>query len=188
VNIINTELPGVIIIEPSVHGDNRGWFMEVFNEKKFVDAEIDIRFVQDNHSFSKNKGTLRGLHYQKNPKPQSKLVRCVRGAIFDVAVDIRKKSSTYGHWVGVELSETNKKQLLVPKGFAHGFMTITDNVEVQYKVDEFYSPENDRTIIWNDPTIDITWPKNIQPILSEKDKIAPLFKNADNNFLIGEGL
>ena len=181
-----TNLNGVFIIEPAVHGDHRGWFMESYSDEKFKDAGINLNFVQDNQSFSAAKGTLRGLHYQLSPKAQTKLVRCTKGAIFDVAVDIRKGSSTYGEWFGLELSEENKRQLLVPKGFAHAFITITDDVEVQYKVDELYSPENDRGIIWNDPNIGIKWPIDIQPILSPKDEKAPLLKDAENNFTFGE--
>ena len=141
--ITKTKLNGVMLIEPKIFGDHRGWFTETYNEENFKKAGIDTVFIQDNHSFSATKGTLRGLHYQKDPKAQTKLVRCTKGSIFDVAIDIRKESPTYGEWYGVELSEENKKQLLVPKGFAHGFMTLTDDVEVQYKVDELYSPEND---------------------------------------------
>lgn len=185
-NVMKTHLEGVLIIEPSVFGDHRGWFMESYNQASFNEAGINYNFVQDNQSFSAVKGTLRGLHYQLNPKAQTKLVRCTRGAIFDVAVDIRKGSPTYGKWFGVELSAENKKQLLIPQGFAHGFMTITDDVEVQYKVDELYSPECDRGIIWNDPAIGIEWPIEITPVLSEKDKNAPLLDNADNNFVYGE--
>ncbi|MDQ0232759.1 dTDP-4-dehydrorhamnose 3,5-epimerase [Metabacillus malikii] len=183
--ITNTNLDGVIIIEPNVFGDHRGWFMETYNESNFLDAGINVKFVQDNQSFSAVKGTLRGLHYQLNPKAQTKLVRCTRGSIFDVAIDIRKGSPTYGNWFGVELSAKNNKQLLVPKGFEHGFLTLTENVEVQYKVDELYAPECDRGILWNDPTIGIEWPIDIEPILSEKDQKAPLLKNADNNFNYG---
>ncbi|PGC78602.1 dTDP-4-dehydrorhamnose 3,5-epimerase, partial [Bacillus toyonensis] len=141
---------------------------------------------QDNQSFSATKGTLRGLHYQLNPKAQTKLVRCTRGSIFDVAVDIRKGSPTYGQWFGIELSAENKKQLLIPKGFAHGFMTLTDDVEVQYKVDELYAPECDRGIIWNDAEVGVEWPIEIQPVLSEKDEKAPSLKEAENNFVYGE--
>lgn len=182
-----TAINNVVIIEPDVFGDHRGWFMESYNEVKFKEAGIYINFVQDNQSFSLTKGTLRGLHYQLSPKAQTKLVRCTRGSIYDVAVDIRKGSSTFGQWIGVELSEDNKRQLLIPKGFAHGFMTLTDNVEVQYKVDELYSKECDRGILWNDPMIDIKWPLDINPIISEKDKLAPLLRDADNNFVY-EGL
>lgn len=185
-NVMNTHLKGVIVIEPFVYGDHRGWFMETYNEAKFLEAGINMKFVQDNQSFSTGKGTLRGLHYQLNPKAQTKLVRCTKGAIFDVAVDIRKGSITFEEWFGIELTAENKKQLLIPKGFAHGFMTLTDDVEVQYKTDELYSPENDRGIIWNDPEISIEWPIDITPVLSEKDEKAPLLKDAENNFSSGE--
>ncbi|WP_141992105.1 dTDP-4-dehydrorhamnose 3,5-epimerase [Bacillus sp. B4EP4a] len=185
-NITKTKLNGVMVIEPKIFGDHRGWFTETYNEENFKKAGIDTVFIQDNHSFSATKGTLRGLHYQKDPKAQTKLVRCTKGSIFDVAIDIRKESPTYGEWYGVELSEENKKQLLVPKGFAHGFMTLTDNVEVQYKVDELYSPEHDRGIIWSDPEIGIEWPMDIKPVLSAKDENAPLLKDAENNFVSGE--
>lgn len=182
---IETNLNGVLVVEPDLFGDHRGWFMETYSKDKFVKEGIELNFIQDNQSFSAIRGTLRGLHYQLNPKAQTKLVRCTRGVIFDVTVDIRKGSPTYGQWFGIELSAENKKQLLVPKGFAHAFMTLTDNVEVQYKVDELYSPENDRGIIWNDPEIGIKWPMDITPILSEKDQKAPLLKDADNNFTYG---
>lgn len=185
-NVIETSLPGVKIIEPKVFGDHRGWFMETYSLAIFKEAGIDIKFVQDNQSFSAAKGTLRGLHYQLNPKAQTKLVRCTKGAIFDVAVDIRKGSPTFGKWFGIELSADNKKQLLIPKGFAHGFMTLTDNVEVQYKVDELYAPECDRGIIWNDPVIGIEWPIEITPVLSAKDEKAPHLEETENNFIFGE--
>jgi dTDP-4-dehydrorhamnose 3,5-epimerase len=184
-NFTKTKLDGVIVIEPTVFGDRRGWFMETYSYSQYKESGFDLNFVQDNHSFSAVKGTLRGLHYQLNPKAQSKLVRCTKGSIFDVAVDIRNGSPTYGQWFGIELSAENKKQLLVPKGFAHGFMTLTNDVEVQYKVDELYSPENDRGIIWNDPSINIQWPIDITPILSEKDEKAPLLIDAENNFSYG---
>lgn len=181
-----TNLDGVIIVDPAVHGDHRGWFMETYNETDFKSSGINLNFVQDNQSFSAAKGTLRGLHYQLNPKAQTKLVRCTRGSIYDVAVDIRKGSPTFGEWFGIELTSENKKQLLIPKGFAHGFMTLTEDVEVQYKVDEFYAPECDRGIIWNDPQISVEWPMDVQPILSAKDEKAPLLKDADINFSYGE--
>ncbi|MGY6213104.1 dTDP-4-dehydrorhamnose 3,5-epimerase [Cytobacillus firmus] len=181
-----TNLDGVVIVEPKVFGDHRGWFMETYNETNFIEAGINVKFVQDNHSFSATKGTLRGLHYQLNPKAQTKLVRCTKGAIYDVAVDIRKGSSTFGKWFGLELTEDNKKQLLITEGFAHGFMTLTEEVEVQYKVDEFYAPDCDRGIIWNDPEIAIEWPMDVTPILSAKDEKAPLLKDAENNFIYGE--
>ena len=178
-----TEIEDVIIIEPAVFGDHRGWFMETFSQIWIKEMDFAVTFVQDNHSFSATKGTLRGLHYQLNPRAQTKLVRCTKGSIFDVAVDIRKGSPTYGKWVGVELSADNKKQLLVPKGFAHGFMTLTEDVEVQYKVDELYAPECDRGIPWNDPAIAIEWPMDIQPVLSAKDENAPLLNDAESNFV-----
>ncbi|WP_175990109.1 dTDP-4-dehydrorhamnose 3,5-epimerase [Bacillus sp. Marseille-Q1617] len=181
-----TNLDDLVIVEPKVFGDHRGWFMETYNKENFSDEGINIKFVQDNQSFSATKGTLRGLHYQLNPKAQTKLVRCTKGAIYDVAVDIRKGSLTFGKWFGVELTAENKKQLLIPKGYAHGFMTLTEDVEVQYKVDELYAPECDRGITWDDPEIGIDWPIDIKPILSEKDKKAPLLNNAENNFVYGE--
>jgi len=179
--IIKTKIEGVCIIEPKVFGDHRGWFMESYSKMKFEENGININFVQDNHSLSAKKGTIRGLHFQNNPMAQTKLVRCTRGKILDVAVDIRKNSPTYKQWISVELSEENKKQLLIPKGFAHGFLTLTDNVEVQYKVDEYYSPEYDRSIRYDDPDIGIDWGID-NPILSEKDKSAPLLKDSDCNF------
>lgn len=180
--ITESILPGVYIIEPRIFGDHRGWFMETYNESEFQKQGIMLSFIQDNHSYSASKGTLRGLHYQINPKAQSKLVRCTKGAIFDVAVDIRKGSPKYGQWCGIELSAENKKQLLIPKGFAHGFMTLVEHVEVQYKCDELYAPECDRGILWNDPSIGIKWPFDIIPVLSDKDKNAPLLMNANLNF------
>ncbi|MGG1834390.1 dTDP-4-dehydrorhamnose 3,5-epimerase [Cytobacillus firmus] len=184
--VTKTNLGGVVILEPNVFGDHRGWFMETYNKSNLAEAGINIEFVQDNQSFSAAKGTLRGLHYQLNPKAQTKLVRCTKGAIYDVAVDIRKGSSTFGKWFGLELTEENKKQLLIPKGFAHGFMTLTEDVEVQYKVDELYAPECDRGIIWNDPEIGIEWPMEVKPILSAKDEKAPVLKDAEKNFIFGE--
>jgi dTDP-4-dehydrorhamnose 3,5-epimerase len=181
--IVETKLKGVLVIEPVVFGDHRGWFTETYSNSSFKNSGIDLDFVQDNHSFSASKGTLRGLHYQLEPKAQTKLVRCTKGIIFDVAVDIREGSPTFGQWIGLELSAENKKQLLVPKGFAHGFMTLTEDVEVQYKVDEVYSPEHDRGIIWNDPMINIEWPIYIKPILSDKDEGAPKLEEAENNFV-----
>ncbi|WP_159885959.1 dTDP-4-dehydrorhamnose 3,5-epimerase [Paenibacillus puerhi] len=180
-NIISTKLNGVIIIEPPVFGDNRGFFSESYNESKLKDAGYHLSFVQDNHSLSVEAGVVRGLHYQLAPKAQTKLVRVTAGAVYDVAVDIRKSSSTFGQWVGVILSASNKRQLLVPKGFAHGFCTIVPNTEVLYKVDEFYSPEHDRGIVWNDPDLGIDWPTN-QPILSAKDGIHPNLKDAEQLF------
>lgn len=179
--IVKTKIEGVYIIEPKVYGDNRGWFMESYSRLKFQQQGIEINFVQDNHSLSAKKGTLRGLHFQVNPKPQTKLVRCTRGKILDVAVDIRQGSPTYKQWVAVELSEENKKQILIPKGFAHGFLTLLDDVEVQYKVDEYYAPECDRSIRFDDPEIGVAWGIG-KPILSEKDLKAPLLRDSDCNF------
>ena len=180
-NIIKTEIEDVLIIEPKVFGDHRGWFTETYSKAKFQELGIDVDFVQDNHSMSAQKGTLRGLHFQIDPKPQIKLVRCTKGKILDVAVDLRKGSSTYKKWVGIELSEENKKQLIIPKGFAHGFLTLTDDVEVQYKVDEYYAPESDRSIRFDDPEIGVDWEIE-DPILSEKDLKAPLLKDSDVDF------
>ena len=180
-NIIKTDIEDVLIIEPKVFGDYRGWFTETYSKEKFRELGIDIDFIQDNHSLSAQKGTLRGLHFQLNPKAQTKLVRCTKGKILDVAVDIREGSPTYKKWVAVELSEENKKQLLVPKGFAHGFITLTENVEVQYKVDEYYSPENDRSIRFDDPEIGVDWGIE-NPILSDKDLNAPMLSESDANF------
>lgn len=180
-NIIKTEIEDVLIIEPKVFGDHRGWFTETYSKEKFKELGINIDFIQDNHSLSAQKGTLRGLHFQLNPKAQTKLVRCTKGKILDVAVDIRDGSPTYKKWVAVELTEDNKKQLLIPKGFAHGFLTLTDDVEVQYKVDEYYSPENDRSIRYDDPEIGVAWGIE-DPILSEKDLNAPMLEDCSINF------
>ena len=179
--IINTDIKDVIIIEPKVFGDKRGWFTETYSKEKFKNLGVDIDFIQDNHSFSSEKGTLRGLHFQLNPKSQSKLVRCTKGSMLDIVVDLRFGSPTYKKWIAVELTEENKKQLLVPKGFAHGFVTLTEGVEVEYKVDEYYSPENDRSIRYDDPEIGINWGVS-NPILSDKDLNAPLLKDSDVNF------
>ncbi len=184
-NIVETKIKGVFLIEPVVFGDHRGFFTETFKSNVFEKWGLPSKFIQDNHSMSLEAGTLRGLHYQKNPKAQTKLVRAIRGAIFDVAVDIRKGSPTYGQSVDVLLTAENKRQLLVPRGFAHGFVTLSPQTEVVYKVDEYYSPEDDRNILWNDPAIGIHWPFS-SPILNDKDKQAPLLKDADNNFSMGE--
>ena len=180
-NITKTELQDVLIIEPTVFGDNRGWFTETYSKTQFREFGIDIDFVQDNHSMSAQLGTLRGLHFQNNPKAQTKLVRCTKGKMLDVVVDLRKGSTSYKNWLGVELSEENKKQLFIPKGFAHGFITLTDDVEVQYKVDEYYAPECDRSIRFDDPEIGVDWGVEV-PILSEKDLKAPFLKDSDVDF------
>jgi dTDP-4-dehydrorhamnose 3,5-epimerase len=179
--IIETNIKDLLIIEPQVFRDSRGWFIESYSKVKLKEQGLDCDFVQDNHSYSAQKGTLRGLHFQLAPKAQAKLVRCTRGAIWDVAVDLRKGSPTYKRWLAIELSAENKRQFFIPKGFAHGFVTITDDVEVQYKTDEYYSPEHDRSIAYDDPEINISW--NIEnPILSAKDKAAPLLCDSDVNF------
>jgi dTDP-4-dehydrorhamnose 3,5-epimerase len=178
------EIPDVILVRPKVFGDDRGFFMETYKASEFKENGIDYDFVQDNHSRSQ-KGVLRGLHYQLKPMEQGKLVRCVRGRIWDVAVDIRKGSPWYGRWVAVELSEENKLMLWVPPGFAHGFVALEDNTEVIYKVTNEYAPELGRGILWNDPDLGIEWPIK-KPILSEKDKNQPLFKEAENNFEYGK--
>jgi dTDP-4-dehydrorhamnose 3,5-epimerase len=177
------EIPDVVLIKPKVFGDNRGFFMETYKYSEFKKNGIHYKFVQDNHSKSQ-KGVLRGLHYQLQPMEQGKLVRCIRGRIWDVVVDIRKGSPWYGKWVAVELSEENKLMLWVPPGFAHGFVALEDDTEVIYKVTKEYSPELERGIIWNDPDIGIKWPVE-NPILSNKDKNWPLLKNTENNFTYG---
>ena len=179
--ITKTKLDGVVIIEPDVFGDNRGFFMESWNKKKMEEAGLFYDFVQDNHSKSTVKGTLRGIHFQKGNKAQAKLVRCVKGVVLDVAVDLRQNSPTFKQWVGVELSEENKKQLLIPRGFGHGFVTLTDDVEFLYKADNYYASEADAGIRWNDPDIGIEWGIE-NPILSEKDKKNPFLKDCKELF------
>lgn len=179
--VIETEIKDLYMIEPQVFGDSRGWFMESWSQKKMEEKGLFYNFVQDSHSFSEKKGTLRGLHFQKGSSSQAKLVRCVRGAVFDVAVDLRKNSKTYKKWVGCILSEENKKQFLIPRGFAHGFLTLTDNVEFVYKADNYYDPQADRNIIWNDEEINVDWGIE-NPILSEKDKKAPKLSESDVDF------
>ena len=180
-NLIKTGIEGLFILEPKVFGDNRGWFYESYSKRTLEELGITTEFVQDNRSYSSQKGTLRGLHCQINPDAQAKLLTCTRGKIFDVAVDIREGSPTYLKWVGVELSEDNKKQFFIPKGFLHGFATLTDDVEVLYKTDSFYSPQNDRSVCYSDPDIGVEWPVEI-PVVSHKDAAAPLLKNSDIHF------
>ena len=177
--LTKTSLKDVYIIEPQVFGDNRGWFIESYSQAKFAELGLECNFVQDNHSFSAEKGTLRGLHFQLNPKCQAKLVRCTKGGMLDVAVDLRKNSPQYKKWVAIELSAENKKQLFIPRGFAHGFVTLTADVEVQYKTDEYYSPEHDGGIRYNDPEIGVEW-GNGNFILSQKDQTAPFLKDITN--------
>ncbi len=175
------KIPDLVLIEPTVFADQRGFFMETYNRREFENFGINTEFVQDNHSRS-IKGVLRGLHYQLKEKAQAKLVRVIKGEIYDVAVDIRRGSPYYGKWVGVILSESNKRMLFIPEGFAHGFCVLSREAEVLYKTSEFYSPAHERGIIWNDPDLRIEWPiKN--PLLSEKDKRWPRFGEAENNFL-----
>jgi dTDP-4-dehydrorhamnose 3,5-epimerase len=173
-------VPGLVLIEPKTFGDDRGVFFEVYKHSDFVRSGIPEHFVQDNYSRS-IRGVLRGLHYQLDPKSQGKLVRCVRGRIFDVAVDIRKGSPTYGRWDGLELSGENGLMLYIPAGFAHGFLTLSDTAEMLYKCTEEYSPTHDRGIIWNDPDINIPWAIT-EPLLSDKDRIHPRLHEAENNF------
>lgn len=182
---IDTKLPGVCIVEPVVHGDHRGYFMETYSAQTFADIGIDNVFVQDNQSFSAKKGVLRGIHFQNAPMAQAKLVRANRGAVLDVAVDLRKGSPTYRQWVAVELSEENRRMLFIPRGFGHGFVTLTDGVEFCYKVDSLYSSECDRGIRYNDPAIGVDW-GIAQPILSQKDTTSPLLADSDCNFVFGE--
>ena len=181
---IATKLEGVYILEPKVFGDHRGYFMETYSEKVFRELGIDNVFVQDNESFTAQKGTLRGLHFQNNPMSQTKIVRVLQGTVIDVAVDLRKGSPTYLQWEAVELSEENKRMFYIPRGFAHGFLTLTDNVKFVYKVDNPYAPDCDRSIRFDDPQIGVTWGiKN--PILSQKDLNAPLLRDSDCNFVYG---
>lgn len=171
---------GIVLLDPPLYSDSRGFFAESYNRERFRAATgVDVEFVQDNHSRS-FKGVLRGLHYQLPPMSQGKLVRVVRGAVRDVAVDIRRSSPTFGDWFSVELSGDNHKQLWVPPGFAHGFLTLTDSADLLYKVTEYYSPEHDRCVRWDDPDIGIDWPDvGIAPLLSPKDADAPLLRDAE---------
>lgn len=179
--ITKTGIDGLYVLSPAVHGDNRGWFYESYSALTMKQAGLEFDFVQDNHSMSSVKGTLRGIHFQLAPKAQTKLVRCTRGEVLDVAVDLRRDSETYKKWFSVRLSEENKKQLLIPKGFGHGFLTLTENSELQYKVDEFYSREHDRSIRFDDPDIGIDW-GTYTPILSQKDMEAPFLGESDIMF------
>lgn len=175
--VVPTAIPEVLLLEPKVFGDARGFFLESYNRRDFAAATgLDPDFVQDNHSRSA-RGVLRGLHYQLR-QPQGKLVRVVRGSVFDVAVDLRRGSPTFGHWAGVELSEENQRQMWVPPGFAHGFLVTSDSADVQYKATAYYAPEHERCIAWNDPEIGIRWPAEA-PVLSEKDRRAGPLSQAD---------
>jgi dTDP-4-dehydrorhamnose 3,5-epimerase len=179
-NVISTSISEVLVIEPKVFGDNRGFFFESFNHKNFNQVTgLDVQFVQANHSRSV-KDVLRGLHYQIR-QPQGKLVRVVRGQVFDVAVDIRRSSPSFGQWVGVELTEDNYRQLWVPPGFAHGFYVLSDTADFLYKTTDYYLPDLERSLLWNDPTVAVSWPiqADVSPIVSAKDKIAPKLTDAE---------
>ncbi len=181
-NVIKTELVGAFLIEPQVFGDARGWFTETFSVRKLSEAGLKVPdFVQDNQSYSSQKGIVRGLHCQRDPFCQTKLIRCTRGEIDDVIVDVREGSPTYLKWIKVRLSAENFRQLYIPQGFLHGFVTRTDNVEVQYKVDNYYDKPSDRSVRYDDPAFGVDWDVNA-PILSEKDKNAPLFRDSDVRF------
>ncbi len=178
--VTKTKLAGVLILEPQVFGDERGFFMETYNKEEFKKLGINVDFVQDNHTKSQ-KGVLRGLHFQKQ-YPQGKLVRVVAGKVFDVAVDLRKDSPTFGQWAGIELSAENKKLFWVPQGFAHGFVALEEDTEFLYKCDELYHPEDEGGLIWNDPEVGIKWPIDSQPLLSDKDQKFPTLKDLNFKF------
>ena len=177
-------LIGLLHIAPPRHGDHRGFFAETYSRRKYANMGINVEFVQDNHSLSRDVGTLRGLHYQARPAAQGKLVRCGRGAIFDVAVDIRRGSPTYGQWEGYELSAENGHQLYVPVGFAHGFVTLEPDSEIVYKCTDYYAPETEGAVRWD--SCGIAWPMNDDPVLSDKDAIAPMLQDLDSPFIYGE--
>lgn len=181
--IDQTAIPDVVIVTPTRFGDDRGWFSETWNADRLAAAGLALTWVQDNHSMSAKVGTLRGLHFQAPPRAQDKLVRCSQGVIFDVAVDIRVGSPTYGKWVGVELSAANRRQLFIPKGFLHGFVTRTENTEVQYKCTDLYAPAQDGAVRWDDPDIGIDWGFSGNPALSAKDAVAPLLAEITSPFV-----
>jgi len=186
---LTTKLEGVLIIETDVFGDNRGYFTETYNKEKYAAIGITTEFVQDNMSFSAQKGTLRGLHWQNPPYAQAKLVSCSKGKVIDVAVDIRKGSKTFGQWVSVELSEENRRQIYIPRGFAHGFLTLTDNVEFRYKVDNLYNKESEGMMRYDSPEVNVDWGSllnGVKPVLSEKDTVGPTLTDANNMFIYGE--
>lgn len=177
------KIDGVILVKPKVFGDNRGFFLESYKKSDFVANGIDFEFVQDNQSKSGAK-VLRGLHYQAKPKVQAKLVRCIRGKIFDVVVDLRKDSETFGKWLKVELSDENNHMLFIPEGFAHGFVVLSDSAELVYKTDNEFDPSADRGLLWNDKEINVDWGIDFEPILSEKDKIQPKFSELNKEELL----
>ena len=176
-NVIETALPDVLILEPRVFGDERGFFMESYNRQRFAELGLPTEFVQDNHSRSAH-GVLRGLHYQIR-QPQGKLVRVVRGAVYDVAVDLRRGSPAFGRWEGVELTEENKRMLWIPPGFAHGYLVLSDSADFLYKTTDFYAPEHERCLLWNDPALGISWPLSGEPILSAKDRAGKSLSEAE---------
>jgi dTDP-4-dehydrorhamnose 3,5-epimerase len=180
--ILQTAIPGIFHISPRRFGDHRGFFAETYSRRVYAKLGVDVAFVQDNHSISAAVGTVRGLHFQAPPAAQAKLVRCGRGAIFDVAVDIRRGSPTYGKWVGYELSAANGAQLFIPVGFAHGFATLEPDSEIIYKCSDYYAPETEGALRWDDPAIGIDWPVTGDAIFSEKDAVAPLLADLDSPF------
>lgn len=175
-----------LLLETTRHSDHRGFFAETYSRKKYIKFGINVEFVQDNHSLSREVGTLRGLHFQAPPHAQIKLVRCGRGAIFDVAVDIRRGSPTYGQWEGYKLTAENGFQLYVPVGFAHGFLTLEPDSEIVYKCSDYYAPETEGSVLWRDPDIGIDWPTSVTPNLSEKDAVAPMLSDFTSPFIYGE--
>lgn len=179
-NFIKTEIDGVLIVEPTLYGDHRGYFMETYKESDFREAGIDCTFLQDNQSKSR-KGVLRGLHFQKT-YPQAKLVRVIKGEVYDVAVDLREGSPTFGEYVGVVLSEENKRQFFIPRGFAHGFLVLSDEAEFVYKCDNLYHPEDEGGLLYSDESIGIDWPIKEGLLLSDKDKVYPTLENLDFKF------
>lgn len=183
-NVTKLEIEDVLVIEPDVYNDFRGYFYESYSKRTLEKFGITNEFIQDNHLLSLKKGTIRGIHFQNAPMSQAKLLRCTKGRIMDYAVDLRKGSPTYKKWVCVELSAENKKQIFIPKGFGHACISLEDDTEVQYKVDEFFSPENDRSVAWNDPELAVDWGTD-EVIVSEKDRTAPFLKECDINFTYG---
>lgn len=184
--VIETEIPGVLIVETDVFGDHRGYFTETYSKPKYEKLGITVDFVQDNRSFSAAEGTLRGLHWQNPPYAQSKLVSCTKGKVIDVAVDIRKGSPTFGKWVSCELSADNHRQFFIPQGFAHGFLTLTPDVEFRYKVDNVYDKASEGSIRYDDPTVAVDWGMLLngrEPVLSDKDRISPVLEDANNLFV-----
>jgi len=181
VEVAQTGIPGLVVIQPKVFTDNRGFFLETYSRQAFAAAGLDYDFVQDNHARSVRKGVLRGLHFQRPPSAQAKLVWAIRGAVFDVAVDLRRGSPTYGRWYGIELSADNFSRLMIPRGFAHGYVTLTEEAEFMYKVDAPYAPSDDAGIAWNDPDIAVRWPVT-DPILSAKDTVQPLLSQMESPF------